>query len=86
MPKELKDKIQSLNDEEKKAFEYFLQYVSVGSLIALRELKAFYHISEPKEVIRKLIEKGLIEQGNGCYSVSKQIRELMVKALRMSRI
>ncbi len=82
--KEITDKINSLNDEEKKVFEYFLQNISVGTIIAIRELKAFYKVEDPKSIIRRLIDLGLLEQGHGCYSLSKNVREELLKALLQS--
>ncbi|MEM0005856.1 MAG: hypothetical protein QXJ56_05375 [Ignisphaera sp.] len=79
--RETADKINSLNDEEKKVLEYFLQNVSVGAIIAVRELKAFYRVEDPKAVIRRLIDIGLLEQGYGCYNLSKTIREELLRLL-----
>ncbi len=82
---ELRRKISQLSEEERKVLEYFLQYVSVGSIIAVRELRAFYKISDPKETIRRLIELGLLEQGTGCYNLAKPLRDLLIKMLGIAR-
>lgn len=79
LSREFIDKIESLGDEERKVFEYFLSNISVGALIAIRELKAFYNIEDPKSVIRKLVDIGLLEQGYGCYSLSRSIREELLR-------
>ncbi len=79
---ELRKKIESLSDVEKKVFEYFLTNVSVGAIVALRELSTLYKVRNPKEVILGLIEKGLLEQGLGCYSLSKEIRDLLLRIYR----
>jgi len=71
--------IDGLNPEEKKVLEYFLQNISVGSIIAQRELKAFYGIENPRDVIRKLIDLGLLEQGYGCYNLARRLREILVR-------
>ncbi len=82
---ELRKKIESLNEEELKVFEYFLTNVSVGTIIALKELSAFYKIKNPKDVILKLIEYGLLEQGTGCYNLAKPIRDLLIKILGLKQ-
>lgn len=64
--------------------EYFLQNVSVGAIISIRELKALYKVDDPKSVIRKLIDKGLIEQGYGCYNLSKPLREALFMLITSS--
>jgi len=79
---DLKSKIASLSDAERKVFEYFLNNISVGSIIALRELSTVYKIRNPKEVILSLVEKGLLEQGTGCYSLSREIRDLLLRIYR----
>ena len=75
---ELRNKLSSLSPEEIKVMEYFIQNISVGTILALKELKTLYRIEDPKSVIRKLIEKGLIEQGRGCYSLAKSLREALL--------
>ncbi|MEM0027223.1 MAG: hypothetical protein QXT53_03815 [Ignisphaera sp.] len=82
---DLKKKILSLSVEEIKVLEYFIQNISVGTLVAIRELKFLYRINDPKAVIRKLIEKGLIEQGYGCYSLSKTLREVLYSIIVSGR-
>jgi len=79
--KSLQEKISQLSEEERKVLEYFLQHVSVGSIIALRELRAFYRISEPKNAINRLISLGLLEQGMGCYSLARPLRDLLIKLI-----
>ncbi|MCS7111239.1 MAG: hypothetical protein N3D82_03180 [Ignisphaera sp.] len=79
LSREIVDKIDSLSDDEKRVLEYFLHNISVGTLVAIRELRAFYRIEDPKSAIRKLIDLGLLEQGYGCYSLSKSIREGLLK-------
>lgn len=74
--------LRELNEDERKVLKYFLQNISVGTIIAVRELKALYKIQDPKAVIRNLIDKGLLEQGYGCYSLAKQLRRALFKLLR----
>ncbi|WP_206346035.1 hypothetical protein [Sulfolobus sp. S-194] len=61
-------------EEIEKAEKYFKNVVSVGEIIALRELKAL-GISNPEEVISKLMEMGVIEKGEGCYNLVRKRNE-----------
>uniref|UniRef100_A0A7C5YWX2 DUF2250 domain-containing protein n=1 Tax=Ignisphaera aggregans TaxID=334771 RepID=A0A7C5YWX2_9CREN len=81
LDREIVDKINKLSEEEKKVLEYFLQNISVGNLVALRELKAFYRVNDPRTIIRKLIDMGLIDQGYGCYNLSRALREALLKMI-----
>lgn len=76
--------IQRLNEEEKKVLRYFLQNISVGIIIAVRELKALYKVQDPKSIIRNLIDKGLLEQGYGCYNLAKRLRKALIKLFQNS--
>lgn len=73
-----KEVLNSLTKEELVVLNYFIRYRSVGELIALRELKALYGVQEPSKVIGKLVYKGLVERGVGCYNISASL----LKALR----
>lgn len=73
--------IKSLSSEEITVLGYFIQNISVGSIIALRELKAFYKVQDPKSIIKNLIDKGLLEQGHGCYNLSKALREALFASI-----
>jgi len=53
------------------AKKYFMNVVSVGEIIAVRELKAL-GVSEPEKVIQKLVEMGVIEKGEGCYNLVRE--------------
>ncbi|MEM3415278.1 MAG: hypothetical protein QW575_06870 [Thermoproteota archaeon] len=55
------DKIDLNDTSEVKCFLYFLENISVGIIIAERELAQI--IPDPKKTIQKLIEKGIIETG-----------------------
>ncbi|BFH74477.1 hypothetical protein SJAV_24210 [Sulfurisphaera javensis] len=61
-------------EELEKAEKYFKNVISVGEIIALRELKAL-GIKDPEEVISKLIEMGIIEKGEGCYNLVRKRSE-----------
>ncbi|ARM76303.1 hypothetical protein B6F84_09880 [Acidianus manzaensis] len=50
------------------AEKYFKKYLSVGEIIAVRDLKAL-GVKEPEKVIAELMEKGVIEKGEGCYNL-----------------
>ncbi len=66
--------LKALSPEERKVIEYFMNYLSVGELIALRELRSM-GIRKPEEVIADLLEKGLLEKGDGCYNLPKELRK-----------
>ncbi|MCS7108009.1 MAG: hypothetical protein NZ911_01230 [Sulfolobales archaeon] len=68
-----KEVLNSLTKEESITLNYFIRYRSVGELIALKELRALYGIQEPSKIINKLLYKGLIERGIGCYNVSSNL-------------
>ncbi|EWG08025.1 MAG: hypothetical protein ASUL_00185 [Candidatus Aramenus sulfurataquae] len=57
-----------MDSELEKAKKYFETNVSVGEILAVRELKSL-GIREPEKVIAKLIEMGVIEKGEGCYNL-----------------
>ncbi|BBG24004.1 PolB1-binding protein PBP2 family protein [Sulfuracidifex tepidarius] len=50
------------------AKKYFSTYISVGEIIAVKELRT-QGIRNPEEVISKLIQEGFIEKGEGCYNL-----------------
>lgn len=50
------------------AIKYFKENISVGELIALRDLK-YKGIRDPERIIAKLIQMGIIEKGEGCYNL-----------------
>ncbi len=64
-----------LGEEEKRVLSYFLNNISVGEIVATRELKVLEKIGNPEEVIDKLVEMGLLERGTGCINLAKEIRE-----------
>ena len=76
-PKEIEEVRMKLRGDERKVFDYFLYHVSVGEIIALRELKLRYGVEDPLGVIVKLIDKGYIERGEGCYNLAKRYREIL---------
>jgi len=64
----------SSQDDIQKAIKYFKNNVSVGEIIALKELKAL-GIKNPEEVIAKLIEMKVIEKGEGCYNLVRDSKQ-----------
>jgi hypothetical protein len=83
---ELKSKLENLTPEEVKVLEYFIQNVSVGAIVAVRELKSLCRVEDPRHVIRRLIEKGLLEHGYGNYSLAKSLREALLSILLASKV
>jgi len=73
-----------LDEDERKVLSYFIKNVSVGEIIAEKELR-LEGISDPRKVIRKLIDRGLIEHGEGCYNLAKDLREKVFKIRRKRR-
>ena len=65
-----------LTGGERIVFEYFVKNISVGEILAEKELK-LYGVEEPLKVIRGLIEKGVLERGEGCFNLSKELREYL---------
>ncbi|HEU97667.1 MAG TPA: hypothetical protein ENO36_02280 [Fervidicoccus fontis] len=61
-----------LSDEEYKVLTYFMSNVSVGEILAVRELESIMGLKEPRRIIESLIEKGYIERGSGCYNLSRK--------------
>ena len=64
-----------LDPDEKKVLDYFFSNISVGEIIAQRELKVLEGVENPQEVIDRLVEKGLLERSMGCINLSKHLRE-----------
>ncbi|AWR97594.1 hypothetical protein DFR86_08565 [Acidianus sulfidivorans JP7] len=56
------------------AEKYFKKYLSVGEIIAVRDLKAL-GVKEPEKVIAQLMEKGIIERGEGCYNLVRSKKQ-----------
>ncbi len=81
--KDLRTLLKSLDEDQIKTLKYFCRYISVGNLLAYKELKALYKVKDPVKTIASLVELGLIIKGQGCYSISKEflneIRKLGVK-------
>ena len=68
-----------LSKEEEKALEYMIKNVSVGSIMARKELKAL-GIEDPDRVLKSLESKGLIENKGLCYNLSADLRDRLFRA------
>ncbi|QGR19441.1 PolB1-binding protein PBP2 family protein [Stygiolobus azoricus] len=64
----------SSQDDINIAIKYFKNVISVGEILAVRELKAL-GVKEPEATIAKLIEMGVIEKGEGCYNLVRNRSE-----------
>lgn len=53
------------------AEKYFRKYISVGEIIAIRDLKAL-GVKEPEKVISELMKRGIIEKGEGCFNLVRE--------------
>jgi len=74
---EIKKIIRTLSKEEVVVLNYFIRNRSVGELLALRELRGLYGIREPMKIINKLVDKGLLERGIGCYNISRNLIKMI---------
>ena len=72
----LVDKARNLNDEERLVLNYFVENISVGSLRAVKELKA-KGVRNPEEVIARLVNMGFLEDKGDCYNLATPLRELV---------
>lgn len=68
-----------LTKTELEVLEYFLRNISVGEIIAIKELRLIYKIDDPVPIIEKLIQRGLIERGEGCFNLSRKLLEAIKK-------
>lgn len=58
-------------DEVLIAKKYFQTNMSVGEIVARKELLAM-GVKNPELVITRLLEIGFIERGEGCYNLVRQ--------------
>lgn len=64
--------VRNLSNEELVALRYFIKYRSVGEILAIRELRSS-GLKNPSKVLARLISLGLINQGTGCYTISREL-------------
>jgi len=76
---ELERILESLDHEERVVFEYFRKNLSVGEILAVKELKLIHRINDPLRVIDSLIKKNILEKGAGCINLSSSVKELLKK-------
>ncbi len=79
MSEELESLLSQLSPEERVVFEYFRKNLSVGEILAVKELKLIHKIDDPLRIIDSLIEKNLLEKGAGCINLSSKVKELLKK-------
>lgn len=72
-----------LNEDELKVLDYFVRNISVGEILAVIEIKRMYGIDDPESVIRSLIEKGLLERGEGCYNLAPHLRRKVLGKIKV---
>ncbi|GBF09073.1 hypothetical protein apy_07980 [Aeropyrum pernix] len=70
--------VESLGRVEKKVLKYFFENISVGEIKAVEELR-HQGVEEPEEVIARLVDLGLLEEGVGCYNLAEPLREYVRK-------
>ena len=79
--KRIKEEIRgsTLSDEEWRALEYFVKNLSVGEIIAVIDLRRIVKVNEPERVLRRLVERGILERGEGCYNLSARLRRIITR-------
>jgi len=79
MSADLERVIEGLDPQERVVFEYFRKNLSVGEILAVKELKLLYKIEDPIKVVDSLIRKGLLEKGVGCINLASSVRSALKK-------
>ncbi len=78
----LLEKARQLRGDERQVLEYFMKNISVGEILAVKELRVL-GVKNPDAIIEKLIEEGFLERGEGCINLSKQLREELKQRRRL---
>jgi len=73
--KKLQEIIKRLTPKERRVLEYMIRNISVGEIIAVRELRSLYRIEDPEIILARLIELGLIQRGLACYNLSPMVKK-----------
>jgi hypothetical protein len=73
--------IEELDPQERMVFEYFKKNMSVGEILAVKELRLLYKLEDPLKVIDSLIRKGLLEKGVGCINLASSVREMLKRRI-----
>ncbi len=71
-----------LSREERLVLNYFLENISVGEIIAIKDLKAMYGLENPERIIVQLITKGYLVRGEGCYTLAPELRRKITSKRR----
>lgn len=79
MGERLEDILASLSREERVVLDYFIKNLSVGEILAVKELRLLHRLEDPTRVIDSLIRKGLLEKGAGCINLSRRVRDIIGK-------
>jgi predicted transcriptional regulator len=74
----LLERAKKLTREELIVFKYFIDNISIGTLRTELDLKR-KGISDPRKVVDKLIQLGLVEKGEYSYSLSQPLRKLRAR-------
>ena len=77
---ELLEKVRGLSGEERRVYEYFVKYVSVGDLRAVLDLERL-GVKRPQDVIDRLVGMGILERGTDCYNLARPLREARKRRL-----
>lgn len=68
------------SEDELQALRYMLAEVSVGDLVAVKDLvERLGSRDRARVALRSLIARGLVEEGRGSYSLAKWVRELLAR-------
>jgi hypothetical protein len=73
--------IEELDPQERIVFEYFKKNISVGEILAVKELRLLYKLEDPLKIIDSLIRKGLLEKGVGCINLASSVREMLKRRI-----
>jgi hypothetical protein len=73
--------IEELDPQERMVFEYFKKNISVGEILAVKELRLLYKLEDPLKIIDSLIRKGLLEKGVGCINLASSVREMLKRRI-----
>jgi DNA-binding MarR family transcriptional regulator len=74
--------LKELSQPELRVMLYILREVSVGEMIAFKELKLKHGVEygDAAKVFKSLVEKGYVEHVPGrCYNLSKELRGRIVR-------
>ena len=75
----LKKILSNLPPEAWKAFSYIWDNISVGEIIFERDLRKLHGIEDPRGLVQLLQDAGLVERGEGCFNLEKNLRRIRKK-------